>query len=231
MSAFEDITIVGAPVEGAPVEGAPIKDPANDSAHIEDVLVENSDNMSESGPDSECDEDELPDDSDNDSNPNEWTEEDDTYPDEDDLRLNMIGCSMDAGFTPGVLECHVFLKEHDVNNGYHDPDEKFDAYDRAYARAYASGDSDAYAADCAAIDAGFYLDADENFTLIVLRFEITPDYSDTYIPKYLGRIVNGVIIDDSAEGHNTSVFYEPVRKMYEESIASMMAERQNTARN
>jgi hypothetical protein len=218
MSSIENVPIEGSPIIGAPVEAAPIKEPANDSAHIEDVLVENSDNKSESGPDSECDED--------DSNPNEWTEEDDTYPDDcDEPQINIVGCSMDAGFTPGVLECHVFLKEDDVNNGYHDPDEKFYAYDRAYARAYATGDSKAYAADCATIDAGFYPDADKNFTLIVLRFEITPDYSDTYIPKYLGRIVDEVIIDDSAEGNDMSAFYEPVRKMYEESIASMMAER------
>jgi hypothetical protein len=93
------------------------------------------------------------------------------------LRFKIVNSILDAGFTPGTLECHLLLE-------------------------------------------GRIDDDDEPLVRIVLRFRIDSDYPETRIPVYLGRIQDGIHIDDT-EDNDMSHFYEPVNDMFEEGLAKM----------
>jgi hypothetical protein len=99
--------------------------------------------------------------------------------------FNMVGSSLNTGYNPGFLECHLFLESIYRNNIHR----------------------------------------------IVLRFKIPRNYLVRYIPVYMGRIDNGVPIDDTNEENDMSMFYSKIRNIFEEGIERMMEERRNTLTN
>jgi hypothetical protein len=107
------------------------------------------------------------------------------------LRFKFVGSSLDTGYTPNTLECHLFLEGTPI-----------DAYDD-----------------------------DEPLMLIVLRFKINVDYFETKIPVYLGRIQDGIPIDDTDDNNDMSQFYGHVNDMVEEGITRMKKDKKNIITN